>query len=142
MNSTLYYSCLPYKYYKCHTRVVSLTLCTQSFLCESSIHLSRASWVSTRMKLLDCAILVNNPSSNLPAFSLSISKNTEYPRSCRWTLRRLKREKQSNVNLESVGNCITGRLTYTFKPYLWIKVAYENAHVCLEMQKWHSRELY
>jgi hypothetical protein len=63
-------------------------------LATSPIHLSKALGVRTSIKFLDATILANNPSSNLPAFNFSMSKNTENPLSCKNTFNRLKnREK-------------------------------------------------
>ena len=66
------------------------TLCNQSLLSTSPIHLPSASDVSTRIKFRELLILSSRFSSNFPVPRRSMSRNTEKPRSWRCTLRRLK----------------------------------------------------
>lgn len=69
---------------------VDITLCTQSLHSLSPIHLSNDFGVNTNMKFFACLMLCNRLLSNFPASRRSTSMNTEYPRSCKCTLSKLK----------------------------------------------------
>lgn len=78
---------------KCLTLKTSdYTLCTQSLHSWSPIHLSNEFGVNTNKKFFACFILCNRLLSNFPASRRSTSMNTEYPRSCKCTLSKLKFE--------------------------------------------------
>lgn len=74
-----------------------LTLCTQSFMAVSPMHLSSALADRTRMKLCALCTLWISLSSNLPASSFSTSIKTLYPLTCRCTFRRLENEVNKQI---------------------------------------------
>jgi len=94
---------------------VVLTLCTQSFMSVSPMHLSSALADSTRMKLCARCTLWMSLSSNLPASSFSTSMNTLYPRTWRCTFSRLcerqgKQPRRSQITWEC----------YAFQGHKWM----------------------
>uniref|UniRef100_A0A6B0U9H6 Putative secreted protein n=1 Tax=Ixodes ricinus TaxID=34613 RepID=A0A6B0U9H6_IXORI len=70
-------------------RASTISLCTQSLRSLSPRHRSRALGVRTSKKCLACRMLLSRLLSNFPASNRSTSRNTEKPRSCRCTFRRL-----------------------------------------------------
>lgn len=91
---------------------VVLTLCTQSFMSVSPMHLSSALADSTRMKLCARCTLWMSLSSNLPASSFSTSMNTLYPRTWRCTFSRLcERQGKQPCRSQITWECMHSRVT-------------------------------